>query len=179
MDLLRRILSFWVLVSFVATGITPRGYAATGGVLGLPVPGTMVDLSPAYAPVMMKGLRLHPDNPLLFDFIIDTGHSKLPVASPQLKSESEKLIKYFLATLTIPEKDLWVNLSPYEKDRMIANELGQTELGQDMLAQDYVLKQLTASLYISGKGVGQEFLGQGICPGQADVWDNTNPGEYL
>jgi hypothetical protein len=35
----------------------------------------------------------------------------------QLKQESDKLIKYFMATLAIPEKDLWVNLSPYEKDR--------------------------------------------------------------
>jgi len=30
----------------------------------------------------------------------------------ELKDESRKLIKYFLASLTIPEKDLWVNLSP-------------------------------------------------------------------
>ena len=30
----------------------------------------------------------------------------------QLKTEATKLIKYFLASLTIPEKDLWVNLKP-------------------------------------------------------------------
>ena len=29
------------------------------------------------------------------------------------------MIKYFFAALTIPDKDIWVNLSPYEKDRMI------------------------------------------------------------
>ncbi len=27
-----------------------------------------------------------------------------------LKQEATRLIKYFLASLTIPEKDLWVNL---------------------------------------------------------------------
>jgi ABC-type sulfate/molybdate transport systems ATPase subunit len=74
--------------------------------------------------------------------------SKVIVAAKAFNPESSKLIKYFLASLTIPEKDLWVNLShPYEKDRMIARKnLGQTEMGRDMLAQDYILKQLTASL---------------------------------
>ena len=57
-----------------------------------------------------------------------------------------RLVKYFLAALTIPEKDLWVNLSPYEKDRVITDEFGSTEMGRDLLAQDYMLKQLTSSL---------------------------------
>ena len=67
------------------------------------------------------------------------------------------LIKYFLASLTVPEKDLWVNLSPYEKDRMIAPNLGQTTMGRDMLAQDYILKQLTASLIYPEKHLGKTF----------------------
>ncbi|MDO8675846.1 MAG: histidine phosphatase family protein [Candidatus Omnitrophota bacterium] len=68
-----------------------------------------------------------------------------------------KLIKYFLTALTIPEKDLWVNLSPYEKDRMIAENLGKTQMGQDMLAQDYILKQLTASLIYPERDLGKAF----------------------
>ncbi|MBI4309267.1 MAG: hypothetical protein HY591_02935, partial [Candidatus Omnitrophica bacterium] len=71
--------------------------------------------------------------------------------------ESMKLIKYFLASMTVPEKDLWVNLSPYEKDRMVASNLGQTAMGRDMLAQDYILKQLTASLIYPEKGLGKKF----------------------
>jgi len=59
--------------------------------------------------------------------------------------------------LTIPEKDLWVNLSPYEKDRIIPQALGQTALGRDLLAQDYILKQLTASLIYPEKNLGKEF----------------------
>ncbi len=153
---LRRLLSFVVLISFLATSIiTPSRSFAADAVLGLPQPGTMVNLSPAYAPLLIKGLKVHPENPLLFDFIIDTGSDKQQ--QEQLKTESEKLIKYFLATLAIPEKDLWVNLSPYEKDRMITKELGQTELGRDMLAQDYVLKQLTASLIYPEKRLGKDF----------------------
>jgi hypothetical protein len=46
-----------------------------------------------------------------------------------------KLIKYFLASLTIPEKDLWVNLSPYEKDRIIPQSFGLTEMGRDLLSR--------------------------------------------
>ncbi|MFH0753480.1 MAG: hypothetical protein V2A70_02805 [Candidatus Omnitrophota bacterium] len=67
------------------------------------------------------------------------------------------MIKYFLAALTIPENDLWVNLSPYEKDRMINDDLGKTEMGRDMLAQDYLLKQLTASMIYPEKDLGKAF----------------------
>ena len=135
----------------------PISYAQQATVLGLPKPGTMVDLSPAYVPVLVKGLRVHPENPILFDFIVDTGNSGLTSSDQRLRSESEKLIKYFLATLTIPEDDMWGNLSPYEKDRIIPQQLGQTELGRDMLAEDYVLKQLTASLIYPEKKLGKEF----------------------
>jgi len=147
---------------FIAVGLV---FAFLGSILQpsyaqkltLPAPGTMVNLSPAYVPVLIKGLRVHPENPLLFDFILDIGRSGLKINSPEFKDESEKLIKYFLASLTIKEDDLWVNLSPYEKDRIIPKELGQTELGQEMLAQDYILKQLTASLIYPEKQLGREF----------------------
>src|SRR5208283_2771084 len=73
------------------------------------------------------------------------------------RTEANKLIKYFLASLTIPEKDLWVNLSPYEKDRIIPNSFGLTEMGRDLLAEDYMLKQITASLIYPEDGVGKRF----------------------
>jgi hypothetical protein len=72
-------------------------------------------------------------------------------------SEANRLIKYFLAALTVPEKDLWVNLSPYEKDRITPDAFGQTEMGRDLLAQDYILKQITASLLYPEGEVGKEF----------------------
>jgi hypothetical protein len=59
---------------------------------------------------MIKGLTVHKDNPFLFNFIVDIGQDRM--AGQALKQEGEKLIKYFLASLAIPEKDLWVNLSP-------------------------------------------------------------------
>ncbi|MBF0531897.1 MAG: hypothetical protein HQL23_02250 [Candidatus Omnitrophica bacterium] len=123
----------------------------------LPAPGELITSTSAFVPVMMKGLIVHPENPLLFDFIIDSGMSGYKINSPAFKAESQKLIKYFLATLTIKEDDLWVNLSPYEKDRMIPTDLGQTEMGRDMLAQDYILKQLTASLMYPENELGKKF----------------------
>ena len=115
----------------------------------------MVSLSPGFTPVMLKGIKINPENPLQIDFIVDTGNSKFK--EEELKQESAKLIKYFLASLTVPEKDLWVNLSPYEKDRIIPQEFGVTEMGRDLLAQDYLLKQLTASLIYPEHDLGKTF----------------------
>ncbi len=174
----KKILSLIVIVCFFLTSLGPLPQAHADTVLGLPAPGTMVSLSPAFEPVLMKGIKVHPENPFKFDFIIDTGstarHSERSEESQQeqLKSESSKLIKYFLASLTIPEKDLWVNLSPYEKDRMIANNLGQTQMGQDMLAQDYILKQLTASLIYPEKNLGKTFWDK-ICTKAQQMYGTT------
>ena len=150
----RRWLTIWLIISFVSTSIivVPSAHAGES-FLRLPQPGAMVNLSPSYEPVLMKGLQVHPENPFLFDFILDVGGG----SKPSLREESARLIKYFLASLTIPEKDLWVNLSPYERNRMIAPNLGQTTMGRDMLAQDYILKQLTASLIYPEKHLGKTF----------------------
>ncbi len=125
--------------------------------LDLPPAGQMVNLSPAYVPVIMKGLTVHPENPLLFDFILDPGNSGLKHDNPALTATSTTLIKYFLAGLTLKEDDLWVNLSPYEHNRIVPTALGKTEMGRDMLAQDYLLKQITASLMHPEKELGKEF----------------------
>ena len=124
-------------------------------ILNLPIPGTMITPSPAFVPVLLKGMTIHPDDPLKFDFIIDSGNTNFN--SDEIKKESERLVKYFLASVTVPKDDLWVNLSPYENDRIIPNELGKTELGRDMLAQDYILKQLTASLMYPEEELGKKF----------------------
>ncbi len=115
----------------------------------------MVRLSPDFSPALLKGLKVHPEDPFQFDFILDKGESQL--ADEALKDESNKLIKYFLASLTVPEGDLWVNLSPYEKDRIVPESFGQTDMGRDLLAQDYLLKQITASLIYPEDEFGQKF----------------------
>jgi len=159
----------------------PITYSAEGE-LRLPAPGIMVSLSPAYNPAVLKGIKLDPKNPFRFHFFVDTGDSNHVVPAragiqnqEQLKAESSKLIKYFLASLTIPEKDLWVNLSPYEKDRIVPQEFGQTEMGRDLLAEDYLLKQITASLIYPESRLGKEFWQKVYAQAQAKYGTTNVP----
>ncbi|MEW5895687.1 MAG: hypothetical protein AB1650_08050 [Candidatus Omnitrophota bacterium] len=142
-----------ILASFsVNSALTP---AYTQELLNLPVPGAMVAPSKIFTPPLLKGVIIDPENPFHFDFIIDTG-DQAPDAIA-LEAESKKIIQYFMASLTVPEEDLWVNLSPMEKDRIIPDKFGQTEMGRDLLAQDYILKQLTASLMYPEETPGKKF----------------------
>jgi len=118
-------------------------------------PGTLLKPSRPHTPVIIMGMTIHPANPLRFDFIIDAGDSGLD--GEDLQNECRKLINYFLATLTVPNDELWVNLSPYEENRIIADSLSQTEMGRDMLNQDYILKQFTASLMYPEEKLGHNF----------------------
>jgi hypothetical protein len=58
--------------------------------------------------IQMTGITVHPENPLQLDFIVNDNSAVF--SQELLKIESEKLVKYFLASLTVPEKDMWVNL---------------------------------------------------------------------
>ncbi|MFH0754826.1 MAG: hypothetical protein V2A70_09690, partial [Candidatus Omnitrophota bacterium] len=159
--MINRLISVFLVLAFFASDISV--YAQ--GIPLLSEPGMRVSLSPDLAPPLLKGIRVYPNDPFRFDFILDRGvgaglvpalDKGRPQGSP-LHDESNRLIKYFLAALTIPEKDLWVNLSPYEKDRIVPDAFGQTEMGRDLLAQDYILKQITASLMYPEGDVGKKF----------------------
>ena len=133
--------------------LTCPGYA--GEFAGLPQPGTMVATSGAYTPAMLKGIALNPVDPFQFDFIVDPGEDAL--SGDELRAEADRMIRYFMASVTVPEDQMWVNLSPYEENRIIADGLGRTALGRDLLAQDYILKQLTATLMYPEEELGNEF----------------------
>jgi SAM-dependent methyltransferase len=148
--MLRRLISLYIIFTFLLTAVPCHAQDIV-----LPAPGTMLSLSPAYVPVLIKGLQADPKRPLSFDFIVDRGEDKS--SNNAFQNECNKLIQFFLAGLTIPDGDLWVNLSPYEKNRIIPDALGQTTLGKEMLAQDYLLKQLSASLIYPENGLGKEF----------------------
>lgn len=155
----RRILSIWLTLIFIVTVSVPPGVTYAQMIpqttLNLPLPGEMIKPSPAFTPPLMRGITVHPENPLMLDFIVDAGDTN--IQGEELKREADKLIKYFLASLTIPEQDLWVNLSPYESHKIISPYLGETEMGRDLLAQDYLLKQLTASMTYPEEELGREF----------------------
>ncbi len=142
------------LIAFIFTTIAPS-MAMAQSVMNLPTPGAMVPLSQGFQPVTLRGISIYPDNPLQFDFIVNPGDTGL--TGNQLKTEGQKLIRYFLASMTVPESDLWVNLSPYEKGRIISEDFGKTEMGRDLLAQDYILKQITASIVYPENKEGKKF----------------------
>lgn len=154
-----RIFSAFIALTFGLNCILPSSLAyAQGtsvGVMNLPVPGTAVPLTQGFTPARIIAMTIHQDNPLMFDFMVDPGDSGL--TKDALNDESLKLVKYFLASLTVPADKLWVNLSPYEKDRIILPEFAATEMGAELLAQDYLLKQLTASLMNPEDQLGKRF----------------------
>ena len=61
----KKILCLTIIVCFCLTTLGPILKPHADSVLGLPAPGTMINLSPAYEPVMIKGLTVHKDNPFL------------------------------------------------------------------------------------------------------------------
>ena len=153
----QKILCYSLIFHFLFFQITPAIYAQTANnpLISLPAVGTRVSLSETYEPVVMKGLTIYEDNPFQFDFLIDQGQAELD--QELFKAQSMKMIKYFLAALTVPEEEMWVNLSPYEEKRIIPDAFGQTEMGRDMLVQDYLLKQLTSSLMYPEEEIGEAF----------------------
>ncbi|MFT5170147.1 MAG: hypothetical protein ACI8Q2_000765, partial [Candidatus Omnitrophota bacterium] len=109
--LLHKCTSLFVVLTFVISSLAVTPYAHSQSVV-TPTLQPILTLTQPFNPVVLKGIKVDPANPFKFDFVIDQGD--FIASSEYFKNESEKLIKYFLASLAIPESDLWVNLSPYE-----------------------------------------------------------------
>ncbi|MCG8430683.1 MAG: hypothetical protein MJA29_05895, partial [Candidatus Omnitrophica bacterium] len=112
-----RILSIFCALAFAASGFfmlslrtDSCSYAYTVG--QLPAATEILKLTPAFTPATLRGISVDPMNPLTMEFILDEGSR--PLEGEALKAEAEKLSRYFLAALTIPERDFWVNLSVFE-----------------------------------------------------------------
>jgi hypothetical protein len=119
------------------------------------LPATSSRLMPmthSVAYTVLKGICIDPKNPLKLDFIIDN-----PVNKTLTTREFRRLVSYFMAGLTVPQEDFWVNLSPYEKDRVIPDALASTDFGRDLLVQDYILKQLASSLTYPESKAGEQY----------------------
>ena len=76
---MKKVTSAFILVCFLvnAFGPIPIVYAepiySVEGQFHLPAPGILVHLSPAYNPPILKGIKVHPENPFKFEFILDQG----------------------------------------------------------------------------------------------------------
>ena len=179
---LNKIISGCLILAFISCQVITPAYAQavfvpSSSLSGLPEAGTHVGLSSQFNPPNLRAVEINFQNLLEFNFIMDqgdfrgirqktigkkilsemSGDEKNQYFHDELKSEYGKIIKYFLASLTIPEDKMWVNLSPHEKNRIIPEKFSYTEMGRDLLAQDYLLKQITASLMDPENDTGKEF----------------------
>ena len=93
---MRQVIAFFVLFAFISTSIKSPAYAQLAGVdlmPFMPKPGVMIHLSPEYTPAYLKGIVIHPEDALKFDFIVYKGDK--PLTDVQKRVEYKKLTKYF------------------------------------------------------------------------------------
>ncbi|MFH0754883.1 MAG: hypothetical protein V2A70_09990 [Candidatus Omnitrophota bacterium] len=143
-----RKVSWLVLIAFLLASMNPCAHAQ----------GVMTPMAALSAPVelcLLRGMKVNVREPLQFDFLFDEGDKEL--SADAFKAQSSRLVRYFMASLTIPQQDLWVNLSPYENNRIVQEDLGRTGMGRDLLNQDYILKQVAASLLYPDSATGKAF----------------------
>jgi len=141
-----------IALAVAVTSILPA-YSASP--VYLPASDKLLGLSQTFDQPFLRGIKLYSDQPFKLDFIIDYGSRRY--SELELKSFASRQISYFLAALTIPDSDLWVNLSPFEPESICPQKLSHTQMGADMLAQDYFLKQLAASLTYPENDLGKTF----------------------
>ncbi|MBF0388367.1 MAG: hypothetical protein HQL20_11070 [Candidatus Omnitrophica bacterium] len=104
---MRKLTIFFVLLGFLSSCIIPPHVGAQLSAVGLmPEPGKSVVLSPRFTPAHLKGMMIDPANPFKFDFIIARGDEVIP--DEQKNAEYTKLVKYFLASLAVPDVEQWV-----------------------------------------------------------------------
>ncbi|MBF0122075.1 MAG: hypothetical protein HQL21_01540 [Candidatus Omnitrophica bacterium] len=147
---MKKIVSLFTLVIFLWTSLVPS-VRAQGTILSEPVP--LAPVISAYGPCVLKGMRVHVDDPFRLDFLIDSGSQK--DAATVAQETVSRQVRYFLAALTMPQREQWVNLSPIERDRIIPDAFALTEMGRDLLEQDSRLKELAASLMDPRKETGR------------------------
>ncbi len=147
-----RVIAWGVALLFFLSSYAFYLQAAPGQTVISPNATRLLPSSATRSYPVLRGLRFNPDNPLRVEFIVDMARE-----SVLDKAAVSRLVKYFLAGLTIPEDDLWVNLSPYEQESIIPDALGRTDLGKDLLNEDYILKQLAASLTYPESEAGKKY----------------------
>ena len=161
----------WVILFTFASNVIGQDLARAWSIaepqaITLPVPGIMIPSSSAYSLPILKGVSIDPNDPFKISFVVDGADQSLAEKTGQ--EQVNLLIKYFLSFLTIPEQDLWVNLSPYEKNRIIPSGFEITNAGRDMLVQDYILKQLASSLTYPDHVIGKLFWKKVLARTQAE-----------
>ena len=128
---IRKAVSIVILAAFSMLSVNSPALAQTASadqLSWLPKPGARVHLSPEFNSALLKGIIIHPENALKFDFIVDKGEQKLAVG--EKKAQYTKLIKYFLASLAVPDEDQWVTFLRMKKTVLLRKILVKPEWGE-------------------------------------------------
>lgn len=76
-----KIIHITLIAAFVISFVyIPRSQAIElpfSGEIALPSPGSMVNLSPAFTPAIVRGMTIDVKNPFAFTFLIDRGDSPM------------------------------------------------------------------------------------------------------
>ena len=167
---------FFLLGGFLADMLRIKETLASS--IGLPEPARLLCSANHKTAPVLRGLKINPQEPFKFEFIIDSKD-----AEKVKPDEIKKIVEYFFAALTVPEEDVWVNLSPYEQDKVMPDELALTELGKGLLKQDYILKQISSSKTYPRTDLGRTywktFSGQDISTDDmSKIWITPNTADF-
>ena len=106
-------------------------------------------------PPRLFGIAVRPSDPdWVLPFFTKAGND---IVGEDWEREKEKLLGYFYTVLAVPGEDMHVNLSTFEKGRVMPANLARTDLGRLLVEQDCLLKQLTASMLHPGTPDGLAF----------------------
>lgn len=146
-----------ILLSALTTHLFSCRSVSYADVCALPLSKALPRMQPPrmmhqYNSPVLKGIGFYRESPAEVDFYFDRmDKGALTV------QDIEQAGKYFLGFLTINEKDVWVNLSPFEKERIMPQSLAKTDIGKGLLIADYLLKRTTASLLNPNSAYGKKF----------------------
>lgn len=93
----------------------------------------------------LMGFICNPLFPRQFDAVIINQGKPASVKST-LSNEQKKFMSYLKTAIQVPDTKQWVNLSPYEPNRILPSELEGTSLGLALMEADLRLKRRLASL---------------------------------
>lgn len=142
--------------------------------LSLPKPNQVLPLGTDYSLAQVRGLRYDAESLSKFELLLDKNDQEILT-----EQDSDYISDLFLAALSFPEEDLWVNFSPYEQDRILDDTIAQTQVGRILLEQDYILKQLSSSLTIPTSDLGKKYWQESKGDSLNKVWIVAQEADVL
>jgi len=87
---------------------------------------------------------------------VPVGQMTVPEA-PTLADATKQLLNYFFIGVSLPNSSFWVNLRPDSVDKIIDDDLAQTDIGKILLEADLQLKKDTANFTSPKTLEGKEY----------------------